>query len=85
MTSSSGVLNIVIILIHWNYSYPHIYVLEEQHFGVHNVRLMLGGEPFTIDFILAELKKKNAVPVIVITGSGKAADVLAYAHRSVTW
>ena len=82
---SIGLANVVIIFISWNYSYPQFSVLEERPFGVHNVRLVLGGGPFTIDFILAELKKKNPVPVIAITGSGKAADILAYAHRSVTW
>ena len=45
---------------------------------------MLGGEIDTIDFTLKELKKKNPVPVIIVHGSGGAADVLACAIRLVT-
>ena len=46
---------------------------------------MLGGRPETIDATLAGLKERNPVPVLVVPGSGRAADILAYAHKSVNW
>ena len=33
--------------------------------------------------MVKEFEKKNPVPVIIVRGSGRAADVLAYAVRSV--
>lgn len=55
--------------------------LENVRYGVPSIRIMLGGGPDTIDFILAELKKENPLPVVIIRGSGKAADILSYAYR----
>ena len=48
-----------------------------------SIRIMLGGRPETIDATLAGLKKRNPVPVLVVPGTGRAADILAYAHKSV--
>lgn len=58
--------------------------LENVRYGVPSIRIMLGGGPDTIDFILAELKKENPLPVVIIRGSGKAADILSYAYRQVS-
>lgn len=44
---------------------------------------MLGGRHEHIDAALAGLKMKNPVPVLIVPGSGRAADILAYAHKSV--
>ena len=52
---------------------------------VPSIRVMLGGRPETIDATLAGLKKRNPVPVLVVPGSGRAADILAYAHKLVNW
>ena len=45
------------------------------------IRILLRGGPVSIKFILAGLKQKPPVPVVIISDSGKAADILAYAHR----
>ena len=45
------------------------------------IRILLGGGSESIRFILAELKREPPVPVVIISDSGKAADILAYAHR----
>ena len=45
------------------------------------IRILLGGGSESIKFILAELKREPPVPVVIISDSGKAADILAYAHR----
>lgn len=44
---------------------------------------MLGGRHEHIDVTLAGLKMKNPVPVLIVPGSGRAADILAYAHKLV--
>lgn len=47
------------------------------------VRVLLGGGPETIELTLSELKKENSVPLIIVRGSGRVADVLVFAYRSV--
>ena len=46
---------------------------------------MVGGGPETIELTLSELRKENSVPLIVVGGSGKAADVLVFAYRLVPY
>ena len=47
------------------------------------IRIVLGGGPEAIEFILRELKtpKLTPVPVVIVQGSGKAADILAFAYK----
>ena len=52
-------------------------------FEVPSVRIVLGGGAELIDLLLDEFKQENPVPVIFVRGSGGAADVVSYAHRSV--
>ena len=58
-----------------------IWFSERGYDGVPSLRIVLGGQPQTIKFLLTELKKKNPIPVIIIEGSGKSADILALAYR----
>ena len=52
-------------------------------FEVSLVRIVLGGGAELIDLLLDEFKQENPVRVIFVRGSGGAADVVSYAHRSV--
>lgn len=47
------------------------------------IRIVFGGGAELIDLLLDEFKQENPVPVIFVRGSGGAADVVSYAHRSV--
>ena len=45
------------------------------------VQLVLGGNHKSISKIYANLKQEPSIPVIIFNGTGKAADLLAYAVR----
>ena len=45
------------------------------------IRILLGGKAKSIEFISNELKQEHPIAVVIISGSGKASDILAYAHR----
>ena len=46
---------------------------------------MVGGGSETIELTLSELKKENSAPLIIVGGSGRAADVLVFAYRLVPY
>ncbi|KAL9987179.1 hypothetical protein ACROYT_G001438 [Oculina patagonica] len=56
----------------------------EQKHGVPVVLLVLEGGPNTIRTVLESVTRNPAVPVVVAEGSGRAADILAYAHRFIS-
>ena len=45
------------------------------------VRILLGGGPEALEVILDGVEQEPPIPVVIISGSGKGADILAYAHR----
>ena len=47
------------------------------------IRIVFGGGAELIDLLLDGFKQENPIPDIVVRGSGGAADVVSYAHRSV--
>ena len=55
---------------------------DKDH-GVPVVLLVLEGGPNTIRTVLESVTRNPAVPVVIAEGSGRAADVLAYAHKFV--
>ena len=57
--------------------------IERTH-GVPVVLLVLEGGPNTIRTVLESVGRSPAVPVVVAEGSGRAADILAYAHRFIS-
>ena len=48
------------------------------------IKIVLGGGPELIDLLLDEFKQEIPFSVIFVRGSGGAADVVSYAHRSVS-
>lgn len=56
----------------------------DRSYGVPVVLLVLEGGPNTIRTVLESVTRTPAVPVVVAEGSGRAADVLAYAHRFIS-
>ncbi|KAJ7365831.1 Transient receptor putative cation channel sub M member 7 [Desmophyllum pertusum] len=56
----------------------------ERSHGVPVVLLVLEGGPNTILTVLESVTRNPAVPVVVAEGSGRAADILAYAHRFIS-
>jgi len=56
----------------------------ERTHGVPVVLLVLEGGPNTIRTVLESVTRNPAVPVVVAEGSGRAADILAYAHRFIS-
>ena len=48
------------------------------------VLLVLEGGPNTIRTVLESVTRNPAVPVVVAEGSGRVADILAYAHRFIS-
>ena len=59
-------------------------VITDRSYGVPVVLLVLEGGPNTIRTVLESVTRTPAVPVVVAEGSGRAADVLAYAHRFIS-
>lgn len=49
--------------------------------GVPVVCLILEGGPNVISIVLESLKEEPPVPVVVCDGSGRASDILSFAHR----
>lgn len=47
------------------------------------VLLVLEGGPNTIRTVLESVTKEPSVPVVIAEGSGRAADILAFAHRYI--
>lgn len=47
------------------------------------VLLVLEGGPNTIRTVLESVSRSPAVPVVIAEGSGRAADILAFAHRFI--
>ena len=45
------------------------------------VRILIGGGPEALKFILDGVEQYPPIPAVIVSGSGKAADILAYAHR----
>ena len=59
--------------------------LQTDHMhGVPVVLLVLEGGPNTIRTVLESVTRNPAVPVVVAEGSGRVADILAYAHRFIS-
>ena len=58
--------------------------ITERTHGVPVVLLVLEGGPNTIRTVLESVTRNPAVPVVVAEGSGRAADILAYAHRFIS-
>lgn len=58
--------------------------LCDRTHGVPVVLLVLEGGPNTIRTVLESVTRNPAVPVVVAEGSGRAADILAYAHRFIS-
>ncbi|XP_068691807.1 transient receptor potential cation channel subfamily M member-like 2 [Montipora foliosa] len=56
----------------------------DRSYGVPVVLLVLEGGPNTIRTVLESVTRTPAVPVVVAEGSGRAADVLAYAHSFIS-
>ncbi|XP_073244598.1 transient receptor potential cation channel subfamily M member-like 2 isoform X3 [Porites lutea] len=56
----------------------------DRSHGVPVVLLVLEGGPNTIRTVLESVTRNPAVPVVVAEGSGRAADILAYAHRFIS-
>ena len=59
-------------------------VSTDRSHGVPVVLLVLEGGPNTIRTVLESVTRNPAVPVVVAEGSGRAADILAYAHRFIS-
>ncbi|XP_048583807.1 transient receptor potential cation channel subfamily M member 7 isoform X3 [Nematostella vectensis] len=55
----------------------------EKFHGVPVVLLVLEGGPNTIRTVLESVSRCPAVPVVIAEGSGRAADILAFAHRFI--
>ncbi|KXJ17084.1 Transient receptor potential cation channel trpm [Exaiptasia diaphana] len=55
---------------------------ETKH-GIPVVLLVLEGGPNTIRTVLESVTRSPAVPVVIAEGSGRAADILAFAHRFI--
>lgn len=49
--------------------------------GVPVVCLILEGGPNVISIVLESLKEDPPVPVVVCDGSGRASDIISFAHR----
>lgn len=49
--------------------------------GVPVVCLILEGGPNVISIVLESLKEEPPVPVVVCDGSGRASDIISFAHR----
>lgn len=45
------------------------------------VCLILEGGPNVISIVMESLKEEPPVPVVVCDGSGRASDILSFAHR----
>ena len=60
------------------------FLFKERTHGVPVVLLVLEGGPNTIRTVLESVGRSPAVPVVVAEGSGRAADILAYAHRFIS-
>ena len=56
-------------------------LLDRDIHRIPGVQLVLGGNPKSILKIYAALKQEPSIPVVIFKGSGKAADLLAYAVR----
>lgn len=59
-------------------------VSTDRSHGVPVVLLVLEGGPNTIRTVLESVTRNPAVPVVVAEGSGRVADILAYAHRFIS-
>lgn len=49
--------------------------------GVPVVCLILEGGPNVISIVLESLREEPPVPVVVCDGSGRASDIISFAHR----
>lgn len=49
--------------------------------GVPVVCLILEGGPNIISIVLESLREEPPVPVVVCDGSGRASDIISFAHR----
>ncbi|KAK3749590.1 hypothetical protein QZH41_019731, partial [Actinostola sp. cb2023] len=56
---------------------------SETSHGIPVVLLVLEGGPNTIITVLESVTRRPAVPVVIAEGSGRAADILAFAHRFI--
>ncbi|EDO47658.1 predicted protein, partial [Nematostella vectensis] len=57
--------------------------MAQKFHGVPVVLLVLEGGPNTIRTVLESVSRCPAVPVVIAEGSGRAADILAFAHRFI--
>ncbi|XP_065684239.1 transient receptor potential cation channel subfamily M member 1 isoform X1 [Hydra vulgaris] len=57
------------------------YIMKEVH--VPSVLMVIEGGPGTLDTVLAALMKEPPLSVVIIVGSGRAADLLAYTYNRV--
>lgn len=62
---------------------PQVSCLSGKSHGIPVVLLVLEGGPNTILTVLESVSSNPAVPVVIAEGSGRAADILAYAHGLV--
>ncbi|XP_055010263.1 transient receptor potential cation channel subfamily M member 1-like [Boleophthalmus pectinirostris] len=63
------------------FSLTHTFVLTGLGHGVPVVCLILEGGPNVISIVLESLKEEPPVPVVVCDGSGRASDILSFAHK----
>ena len=62
-------------------TYIHNDLFTEKRVPV--VLLVLEGGPNTIRTVLESVTNDPSVPVVIAEGSGRAADILAFAHRYI--
>jgi len=79
------IINIINIIIEpLSYSLSTLsFVFTESSHGIPVVLLVLEGGPNTIQTVLESVSRNPAVPVVIAEGSGRAADILAFAHRFI--
>jgi chemotaxis response regulator CheB len=56
---------------------------SDKSYGIPVVLLVLEGGPNTIETVLKSVTGDPPVPVVITEGSGRAADIIAFAHRIV--
>lgn len=64
----------------YNVMYNYYPYLDRAHFGVPGVQLVLEGGPNTVLTVYEAITQEPPMPVVVIKGSGRAADLLAFAQ-----
>ena len=63
--------------------FKFLVIQDRAYSGVPAVQLVLEGGPNTVRTVYEAITQDPPMPVVVIKDSGRAADVLAFAHRFV--